>query len=643
MNTPDALPRTLRAALAEGPPPGGLEAVRHVVILMQENRSFDHYFGTLPGVRGLADRNAVQLPSRALVYEQTDGERTVRPFLARDAAGSADLATFHELDHGWETAQEAWHGGWMDRWVPAKTAATMAHLDRADIPLHFALAETFTVCDAYHASIHSSTSPNRNYLWSSVSAGEPDGRRAVDNDAYEEDVHPGYAWPAYAELLERAGRTWRTYSEWENYTDNQVEFFAVFKAVARKALAATGGHTYMESFYAAVRETADPAERERLLGLLEEGVARLRPAERSLFERGLRRLPTGTLTDAFAKDVAEGRLAEVSYVVLPADQSEHPNVSSPQAGASALYGLLDALGAHPEVWRHTVFLLTYDENDGLFDHVPPPVPPPDEPGEWWQGQPTGLGMRVPMVVVSPWSAGGHVCSELFDHTSVNRFLERWTGVRDPNVSAWRRRVTGDLTSAFDFAGGPAVPPPPGTRPARPLPYRPEVRATVADGWAQVVLENSGSRSAHFALYPYAGEFAVPQHQDVDVAGGWTFPVRDEYRFTITGPNGFRREFAGAAGDGAEVASQADPVTRELRLTLTNTGDTARTLHVHALAYAQQAPSRRVPLRPGETANVVYAAADAHGWYDLAVTAEDLPAYHRRLMGHVENGQPSVTG
>ncbi|MFD7441664.1 alkaline phosphatase family protein [Streptomyces sp. NPDC059909] len=647
MNARDPLPPSLRRVLRQEPAPGGLDAVKHVVILMQENRSFDHYFGTLPGVRGFADRNAIELPSGAPVFAQPAGERIIRPFLARAAAGSADLDTFHDLDHGWQTAQEAWHGGWMDRWVPAKTPATMAYLDRADIPLHFALADAFTVCDAYHASIHSSTSPNRNYLWSSVSAHEPDGRRAVDNDAYDEDVHPGYAWPSYAELLQRAGRSWRTYSEWENYTDNQVEFFAPFKAVARKALIKTGGHTYMESFYAALRQAAGPAERQRLLGLLEEGVAALDPGEHSLFERGLRRLPTGTLTEVFAADVADGRLPEVSYVVFPADKSEHPNVSSPQAGAQAVYELLDALASHPEVWRHTVLLLTYDENDGLFDHVPPPVPAPDGQDEWWQGQPTGLGMRVPMLVVSPWSAGGHVCSELFDHTSVNRFLERWTGVEDPNVTAWRRRVTGDLTSAFDFGsvgsvGSAAPDAPPGTRQARPLPYRPEACAVVADGRAEVVLGNSGSRSVHFALYPYAGEFAVPQHQDIEAAGRWTFAVGDRYRFTVTGPNGFRREFAGTAEGGAQVSSSVDPGTREVGLTLTNSSPEALTFTIRPQGYADD-PVQRFRVAPGASLEAVHPAAAAAGWYDLVVTVEGDTAFHRRLMGHIENGQPSVPG
>lgn len=164
----------------------------------------------------------------------------------------------------------------MDGWVSAKTAATMAYYDRADIPLHYELADTFTVCDAYHSSIHTSTSPNRNHLWSGWTGHEADGRRAVGNDAYDEGRHPGYTWPTYAERLEKAGRSWKTYTEWENFTDNNIEFFTSFKKIARKALAkareleGAGDFGYMESFYAAVRETDDPAVRARLLAALDE-------------------------------------------------------------------------------------------------------------------------------------------------------------------------------------------------------------------------------------------------------------------------------------------------------------------------------------------------------------------------------------
>lgn len=684
------LPPSLQAALAAEPASGGLRAVRHVVILMQENRSFDHYFGTLRGVRGFGDRNAVELPSGKPVFEQPGPPGgTVLPFPVRDAAEAQkqDLQYIGALDHSWKGGAKAWNNGWMDGWVSAKTAATLAYYDRRDLPLHYELADTFTICDAYHSSTHTSTSPNRNHLWSGTTGFEANGDRAVGNDAYDEGTHPGYDWGTYAERLEKAGRSWKTYTEWENFTDNQLEFFTAFKAIARKALAKSGGHTFMESFYAAVRDTTDSAERDRLLGLLEAGVATLDTAERQLFERGLRRVPTGTLAEEFAKDVAAGTLPEVSYLVPSAVDSEHPSVSSPIHSATIVYKVLDALGSHPDVWRHTVVLINYDENDGFFDHVPPPVPPAHHKDERWQGLPTGLGIRVPMLVVSPWSVGGYVCSEVFDHSSVIRLLEKWTGVEEPNITPWRRAVTGDLTSAFDFRRGRpqpeveqpgAIPPftgrwrpvPPkvqhmpvqeeGVRPARPLPYQPDAHGRVTGNVFTVELSNSGRASAHFALYPYAGEFPVPQHKDVRGRAQWSVPLTgstgatgsargagDAYRFTITGPNGFRREFAGSVGSPAEVATSIDHHHRDLHLTLRNAGSRPVTFTIRPLAYVDEADlhdwTRTITVKAGRSRTVVHSAADAHGWYDIEVTADRDERFRRRLMGHIENGRASVSG
>ncbi|MER0244680.1 phospholipase C, phosphocholine-specific [Streptomyces sp. HSW2009] len=698
---------------------GGLRDVRHVVVLMQENRSFDHYFGMLRGVRGFGDRNAIELPGGNSVFEQPGalGVGTVLPFGVRAAAAAQqkELQYIGDLDHSWQGGAKAWRGGWMDGWVTAKTAATMAYYDRSDIPLHYELADTFTVCDAYHSSIHSSTSPNRNHLVSGWTGFEPGGARAVGNDAYDEDTHPGYAWPTYAERLEEAGHSWRVYQEWDNFTDNNLEFYASFKAVGRKALAKVDGVQNMTAYYEKLG-AADAAGRQRLTGLLDEGLRSLSAAERSLFERALRRGEPGSTATAFAADVAAGKLPKVSYIVPSAADSEHPGASSPVASATLVYKILDALGNNPEVWRHTALFLTYDENDGFYDHVPPPVPPAGTEGEFWQGKPTGLGIRVPMLVISPWTVGGYACSEVFDHTSIVRFMERWLGVHEPNIGAWRRTVCGDLTSAFDFTrrrGLPAVeqpgpippfagrwrPAPPadqrlprperGPRPARPLPYAPDAdgRLDAQAGVFKLALRNAGRASAHLALYPYADEYATPQHRDLPGAGrhpygagatepdgaaehgadgaadgaqeaaghgsgrpgrgeSWEVPVKaGAYRFTLTGPNGFRREFAGTArgvAAGTAVRSRIDARRRELHLTLENTGRTALTFTLKPLAYAG-AGARTVTVAAGRTRTVPFPAARTHGWYDLELTVAQDASFRRRLMGHIENGAESVTG
>ncbi|MCW2898732.1 MAG: phospholipase phosphocholine-specific [Streptosporangiaceae bacterium] len=671
------LPPSVRTALASPPQAGGLKAIKHVVFLMQENRAFDHYYGTMRGVRGYGDRTAITLRDGNSVLRQPDGHGGgVLPFPVRKAAQDAHKEPQYigDLDHSWSGGHSAWAGGWYNNWVPAKSPATMAYYDRQDLPFHYELAETFTICDAYHASVHSSTSPNRNYFVSGYTGYEPGtGKRATGNDAYDEVGHAGYSWTTYAERLERAGRSWQVYHEWDNFQDNNLEFFTSFKQIARKALSATQYKT-MDAFYGALGG-ADAATRKDLLTKLEQGVATLTRAEKSLFDRALRRVESGALASTFRADVAAGRLPQVSYLVPSSADSEHPGASSPVQSARLTYEILDALASHPDVWASTVVFITYDENDGLFDHVPPPVPPAGTRDEFVDGQPLGLGIRVPMTVVSPWTAGGYVCSQVFDHSSLIRFTETWLGVRQPEISAWRRKVSGDLTSAFDFGttkrrlDAPAagtVPPfagrwhpaPPadqkmpvqeqGVRPARPLPYQPDVSARLdpATKTLTLTMTNTGTASAHLTVYPYAGEFATPQHFDVD--GAETLSVKlngGTYRLVVTGPGGFLREFAGEVTGQAAVASSIHGRDRRVSLSLVNAGPKPVTFVIAPNAYAGTGESRprKVTVAGRRTGKAEWKAAAAHGWYDLTVTVAGDPAFARRLTGHLQNGRPSVTG
>ncbi|GAA1297792.1 phosphocholine-specific phospholipase C [Saccharothrix xinjiangensis] len=640
------LPPSVHQALAREPRRGGLSAIEHVVLLMQENRSFDHYYGTLRGVRGFADRNALEG-----VFDQGG----TLPFPVRGGAGDAQY--IGDLDHSWDGGHRALRGGWHDSWVPAKTPATMAYYDRRDLPFHYELADTFTLCDAYHCSVPTSTSPNRNYWVSGYTGFEPSGERAVTNAAYAEDTHPGYSWRTYAERLQEAGHSWRVYQEWDNFQDNNLEFFTRFKEVARKAL--RGGHRSLDSFYAALARSAEP---EKMLAELREGVNALTPVERALYDRGLHRVRPGDLASEFRADVTAGRLPRVSYLVAPSTGSEHPGASSPAAGASLTYQVLDALASVPEVWDTTALFITYDENDGYFDHVPPPRPPGRVADEHVGDRPLGLGPRVPMTVVSPWTVGGYVNSQVFDHTSTTRFLERWLGVPAPDVSAWRRTACGDLTSAFDFSRRlrrPAIAPPPevppaaprwrptppadqrmpgqepGVRPARALPYQPDAFGVVSGGEVRLTMVNSGAESAHLALYPYAGEFEFPAHFDVRSSEDFAVPFGDSYRFTLIGPNGFRREFAGTRGESVSASSSVHGHSRVLSVTLANSGTSDATFSITG-----DGRDFKVAVRPGRRRLVPWLTEFRHGWYDLVVTCG---AFHRRLAGHVENGRESISG
>jgi phospholipase C len=660
------LPPSVQAALANPPRQGGLRAIKHVVLLMQENRSFDHYFGSLRGVRGFADRNAISTRDATSVFSQSG----VLPFSVREAAaaGHKDVEYIASLDHSWAGGHRAWAQGWYDGWIDAKGAATMAYYDRKDLPLHYELADTFTICDAYHCSVPTSTSPNRNYFVSGYTGYEPDGvKRAVSNDSYDEDNHGGYSWTTYAERLQTAGKSWRVYQEWDNYQDNNVEFFVRFKQIARKALADLGFRS-LDRFYAAVF-AADEARRRTLLAGLEEGVKRLDAGDRSLYERALRRVDPGTLAAAFRSDVEHGRLPQVSYIVPSAADSEHPSASSPAASATITYQILDALAADPEVWAQTAVFITYDENDGYFDHVPPPVPGPEHTDEYFDGQPIGLGVRVPMLVISPWTVGGYVCSQTFDHTSMTRFMETWLGVREPNISGWRRTVCGDLTAAFDFRGTqprpgltrPGAAPPftgrwlptppanqkapgqePGPRRARPLPYQPDGSVRLDGARLRLSMTNQGAESAHLTLYPYAGELAVPKHFDVKGAATDTFALAGgAYRLTLVGPNGFRREFAGAAGGSAEVESRVDREGEAVEIRLANHGRKPLTFRLTPIAYGGRA--RGVTVASGRSETLRWRADDSHGWYDVTIAVAEEAGFHRRLAGHLENGHESITG
>src|SRR5690606_23706741 len=192
-------------------------------------------------------------------------------------------------------------------------------------------------------------------------------------------------------------------------------------------------------------------------------------------------IPKGDVLYQFRKDVDAGKLPTVSWLVPSQNFSDHP--SAPWYGAWFTSEILDILTKNPEVWKKTIFIVTYDENDGYFDHIPPFVPPdprnpstgkcspgvnvvPDEfirkenelrdgvPKAQARSAPIGLGNRVPLLIASPWSRGGKVCSEVFDHTSTLQFLEVFLNkkfnkqIKQTNISTWRRAVCGDLTSAF---------------------------------------------------------------------------------------------------------------------------------------------------------------------------------------------------
>ncbi|MDH6135155.1 phospholipase C [Kitasatospora sp. MAA4] len=643
---------------------GTITDAQHVVILMQENRSFDHYFGMLQGVRGFADRSAIQIAGGYSVFNQPNGSGRQYPwaFSATSPAGGADperLAQCNgDLSHAWSDQHAAWNNGKMDSWVSAKgNVRALGYLGRADIPFHYALADNFTVCDAYHCSILSATGPNRTYHWS----GWIDPAGTAGGPAYDGGDESGLRWQTYAEALESAGVSWKVYQNAaDNFGDNALAYFSQFENA---------------------------------------------PAGSALATQGMGSVPsTGNtpndIAAAIKADVLGGTLPQVSWVVADQGSSEHP-YATPEDGAHFVHMVIDALNADPNVYNSSILFLNYDENDGFFDHVPPPVAPAGTAGETYNGTPIGLGFRVPMIAVSPWSRGGWVNSETFDHTSVLRFLETWTAAIGkpatcPNISAWRRKVCGDLTSVFDFANpvynlpalpdtsatiglaacGPLPNPAPvnnalpvqesGTRPARALPYQPNANLDhlefgsggVMKVWLAMANQGTAAvKSAHFAAYANAYRSGGPWQYTVD-AGTATSDFFNcgtgygsgAYDLSVTGPNRFLRRFKGdATKAGKNVAATAsyavEPGSGQLAIyfKLANSGTTPATFTIASNNYRTDGPWTYVVPAGGNVSDYFNAVAYNNGWYDFTITVDLDSTWSQRFSGHLESGAASVTG
>jgi phospholipase C len=184
--------------------------------------------------------------------------------------------------------------------------------------------------------------------------------------------------------------------------------------------------------------------------------------------------------DEFVADVQNDTLPQVSWITPTIVDSEHPS-AAPLNGEFMISQVVSALTANPTVWAKTVFIVSYDENGGFFDHVAPPTAPKGTKGEYVTAKPLptaaggiagpiGLGFRVPLLVVSPFSRGGYVNSDRFDHTSQLRLLEERFDIKVDNISAWRRKTVGDLTSTLNVKATPntSVPPMPATAQGGPV-------------------------------------------------------------------------------------------------------------------------------------------------------------------------------
>ena len=551
------LPPPVQKALAINPAPGSTwQDAEHIVLLMQENRSFDHCFGTLKGVRGFNDPRAIRLPNNNKVWLQTNAKgETYTPF--RLNIKDTKATWMSSLPHSWSNQVDALNNGKYDKWLDAKQAGepyenipmTMGYYTREDIPFYYALADAFTVCDQHFCSSLTGTTPNRLFFWTGKIREDANSKARVRNQ--DTDYGAEAAWKTFPERLEENGVSWKIYQNeisvgagfegeedaWlANFTDNPIEWFSQYNVKLSK-----GYLKHIESAYPLIK--MDIEERQKMLNAMEkenkqdeiyqskmkslkkkieelhdqlaiiekdkkiytkEKYNQLSSFQKNIHDKAFTTnigdenyheltkltykqndkeeefsIPKGDTLHQFRSDVINGNLPTVSWIVAPENFSDHP--ASPWYGAWYVSEVMDILTQNPEVWKKTIFILTYDENDGCFDHVPPFVPPHSAkpatglasnnmdtaiehisleedlkyyPKDEARESPVGLGYRVPLIIASPWSRGGWVNSEVFDHTSPLQFLEKFIGhkisrkIEETNISAWRRTVCGDLSSVF---------------------------------------------------------------------------------------------------------------------------------------------------------------------------------------------------
>ena len=671
-----------------------IQDVKHIVILMQENRSFDHYFGAKKGVRGFGDRFPIPLASGQRVFHQSDGEKVIPPYRAHGKTSNA--AMINGTPHDFADTQAAWNQGKYGHWPLFKTPYSMAYYTREEIPFQYALAEAFTISDANHCSIATGTDPNRIVFWSGSNF-DPEKRAAginctdVDSEPSNvrcwvtgEEPNPGYTyrlngfkWPTIPDVLQKAGISWRIYQDPNNNWSGAMHGCLAF-----------------DSF-----RNAKPGS--------------------PIYENGMRHFSIKDLQS----DVENNKLPQVSWILPSRIDSEHPGApSSPYRAGYFTHQVLQALTSNADVWSKTVFFLTFDENDGLFDHVPAPAVPSynidntlagkstlplagmyfnnnkgtdDFPSPMGKGKrtyqdsrdvisgpirPWGMGPRVPLYIISPWSKGGWIHSEVADHTSVAHFIEKRFGVVVPAISPWHRAVSSDLTSAFDFEApnDPVFPSLPdmsdflqrdeaskllpkaeapeyssqlfqekGSVFSRALSYALYCHAQPLANTQQIQLafNNKGKKGAVYHVYDMNNLERIPRRYTVEagkqLSDAWDLKEKSgKYHLEVFGPNGFFQSFKGSVLDVEPlVRIEYDHKEGGLHLHFNNPGKDRIQVEVTDNAYGYGNPES-FSLAPQKGRKKYQRLTKSGNWYDYSITIS--PGMEYRFAGRVETGKPGIT-
>jgi phospholipase C len=800
----NTIPPAIQRALAIEPIAGStFMDAEHIVILMQENRSFDHAFGTLKGVRGFNDPRFIRLPNGNPVWFQPDKQGNAYAPFRLDLKHSK-ATWMGAVPHSRQSQVDAFNDGKYDNWIEAKRKSkpyadiplTMGYHNRQDIPFNYALADAFTICDQNFCSGMTSTWPNRFFFWTGTVREAPN---AESKAWMRNDLPLGHGkWKTFPERLEEAGVPWKVYQNditcgggfvgeersWlANFGCNPLELFERYNVKFSSRYVKTlktqtetlpkeiadlentlKGLRQQDAAYAktqkAIQKKREVLQQayDEIEKWTEEHFNSLNDTEKNLFNRAFSTnakdpdyhhldvlrytddqgkqqeltVPKGDILHQFRTDVENGTLPTVSWMVPAEKYSDHP--TAPWYGSWYVSEIMDILTKNPEVWQKTIFIMTYDENDGYFDHVPPFIPPnpyvansgkcsdgidtkveytllaqelaEGKSKEEARGAAIGLGFRVPMIIASPWTRGGKVCSQVFDHTSTLQFLEKFLNrklnhtIEEKNISDWRRTVCGDLTAVFqtadeqsrkdnlpfiqrntyledihqakfkksptDFRKLPKeeidqaknnpwlVADMPkqeeGIKESCPLPYELYADMEARDGAIFLTLAAGNSifqdksAGAPFTVYTPAGirSYAVAPGDHLED----TFALKNGlYDLHVHGPNGFYRAITGKSSK-LKLALEASYELKEGKATgnlvMTANNPMADACTLLVLDKAYNQPAIEKQLQPGEKLRFSIPLQNSHGWYDLSITMKDDPAIKWLYAGRVETGKFTYT-
>ena len=363
-------------SVAPTPTPSS-KSIDHVLIVCQENHTFDNYFGRYPRAGKFG------IPSN---YTQPDGQGgNIRPYHF-SSHNRPDLA------HTWQAIHSEWNDGKMNGFYTTDGREALGYYDGSDLSYYYALADAFTLCGNYFCYQLGPTLPNRIALWAGTSGGVTSATRIPAGSL---------DFPTIVDLLDAHHVSWKCYN-----LGLGLGSFPEVEFINALPLFKHWQHDHRLHY----------------------------PA-----------------TD-FYNDLGSGTIPQVSFLITDAFISEHPHIHPSlniQSGQKAMAKVINALMAS-RLWTNSLLFLTYDEGGGYFDHVAPP-----------RVDAYGMGMRVPMLVISPWVKRGYVSGHLYEHSSILKFIERRFGL--PTLASVNHQFDSSTPGMYNEAArgnesGPPAPP-----------------------------------------------------------------------------------------------------------------------------------------------------------------------------------------